>query len=130
MFCPYCGNLLEFVPEYSGTNVACPHCGGQFTMPGQPAMSAQPQVTRYAANTRSRKRQGDNVAGLLAAILSLFVPGLGQMCQGRIGIGMLFLVVVIVTTAIAFVTPQPLNLASLFVGLAVWLLAIVHAALS
>jgi len=131
MFCPYCGNPMEFVPEYAGTNVACPHCGGQFTMPGQPIVAVQQQfVSQQSYATGAPNRRRDNVAGLLAAILSLFVPGLGQMCQGRIAVGMLFLIVVLVGGGFAFMLPDPLNLLSLLMALVFWLFSIVHAALS
>lgn len=48
-----------------------------------------------------RKKPG--VENMLAAIMSFFVPGLGQFCQGRTAAGVMFLVSFIVGAALCAV---------------------------
>lgn len=81
MQCPHCLLVLEDVPEYGGTLVACPHCAGRFVAPAC-AVKAIPSRFR-----QTRRKRGISA---IAAILSFFVPGLGQMCQGRAEAGICF----------------------------------------
>ena len=66
----------------------CPHCGNSLkVMPEQREIDG----SRVAIGT---KNSG------LAAVLSLIIPGLGQMYAGRIGRGLLFLFIVVPMTVI------------------------------
>jgi TM2 domain-containing membrane protein YozV len=49
---------------------------------------------------RKPQRKRPTVEGLLAALLSLVVPGLGQFCQGRVVPGMAFLLAAVVGAAL------------------------------
>ena len=75
-FCAKCGK--EVSEEFN----VCPNCGN-----------------RLRAIPTSRVTVGTKNAGF-AAVLSLIIPGAGQMYAGRIGRGLLFLFIVIPLTAI------------------------------
>jgi TM2 domain-containing membrane protein YozV len=83
-FCTQCGTLLE------NENVGiCPACGAQFAAPvpaatGVPA-NPVPPVNPGMAGTK-QKSPG------VAAVLSFVFPGLGQVCNGDTGRGILFLI--------------------------------------
>lgn len=116
MQCPHCLSVLEDVPEYGGTIVACPHCAGRFTAP-RSAVAAIP--SRF----RPSPRPHDKTAGMLAAILSFLIPGLGQLCQGRPLAGLAFLASCLAAAlgTILFVLP-------VIVLIPLWLWAVVDAA--
>jgi TM2 domain-containing membrane protein YozV len=81
-FCPKCGK--EVTEEMN----VCPYCGNPLkVMPTQREMP----VSRVTAGT---KNSG------LATVLSLIIPGLGQMYAGQIGRGLLFLFIGIPLTLI------------------------------
>jgi DNA-directed RNA polymerase subunit RPC12/RpoP len=81
-YCPKCGK--EVTEEMN----VCPYCGNPLkVMPTQ----REVPVSRVTVGT---KNSG------LAAVLSLIIPGLGQMYAGQIGRGLLFLFVVVPLTAI------------------------------
>lgn len=87
-------------------------------MPGQ--VAAAPAIVRHYHYHRGGR---DKSSGMVAALLSFLIPGLGQLCQGRVGTGaILFAAVVLaVVIGIAFVP-------FLAVALLLWLWAIVDAA--
>jgi DNA-directed RNA polymerase subunit RPC12/RpoP len=68
--CVYCSGPLLPAPDLAGQLVACPHCGYQFTI--------APQIK---PRQRYRRDEGSRAA---CAIASLFIPGLGQLVQGRV----------------------------------------------
>jgi TM2 domain-containing membrane protein YozV len=81
-FCPKCGK--EVTEEMS----VCPYCGNPLkVMPTQ----REAPVSRVTVGT---KNSG------LAAVLSLIIPGLGQMYAGKIGRGLFFLFIGIPLTVI------------------------------
>jgi len=81
-FCPKCGK--EVTEEMN----VCPYCGNPLkVMPTQ----REVPVSKVTIGT---KNSG------LAAVLSLLIPGLGQMYDGKIGRGLLFLFVVVPLTVI------------------------------
>ena len=81
-YCPKCGK--EVTEEMN----VCPYCGNPLkVMPTQ----REPPASRVTVGT---KNSG------LAAVLSLIIPGLGQMYAGQIGRGLLFLFVVVPLTVI------------------------------
>jgi TM2 domain-containing membrane protein YozV len=81
-YCPKCGK--EVTEEMN----VCPYCGNPLkVMPTQREVPA------------SRVTVGTKNSGL-AAVLSLIIPGLGQMYAGQIGRGLLFLFVVVPLTVI------------------------------
>jgi len=81
-FCSKCGK--EVTEEMNN----CPHCGNSLKV-----IPAQREVAG------SRVAIGTKNSGL-AAVLSLIIPGLGQMYAGRIGRGLLFLFIVVPMTVI------------------------------
>jgi TM2 domain-containing membrane protein YozV len=81
-FCPKCGREVTIEMNI------CPYCGNPLkAVPTQGEVPA-PRVTIGTKNSG------------LAAVLSLIIPGLGQMYAGQIGRGLLFLFVVVPLTAI------------------------------
>lgn len=77
MFCSSCGNQADDSAQ------ACGQCGTAFRAPAAPApyaVAQQPQVILV----RSDKNAG------LAAVLSFFWCGLGQIYNGQIGKGLIF----------------------------------------
>lgn len=79
MYCRECGN------QVSSEAPTCPHCG-------VPRPVILPEVVQPAPYHRPfslapRKEHDTTVAGLL----SLVVPGLGQMYKGEVGLGVGFL---------------------------------------
>ena len=85
--CPYCRGAFADLPSQAGQLVACPHCRNTLQLP-----AAEPDPLFVVSSPRRsyRKPRGE-VAGLLAALLSFLLPGLGQLCQGRTGEGIGFL---------------------------------------
>lgn len=63
--------------------VACPQCAGRFTAPPSTHVAGIP--SRFRLTRRKQELSG------VAAVLSFLVPGLGQMCQGRVETGVCFL---------------------------------------
>lgn len=75
MYCDKCGRLAHGDRPCSGTSP-----DSITTLP------------RYSpATVRRYSPRKPAVEGLLAALLSFFLPGLGQMCQGRFGAGLGFM---------------------------------------
>ena len=66
-FCPSCGEKIDEKAEI------CPKCGVRVK-----ELPAQPTVQKSAG---------------LAVVLSFFIPGLGQIYNGQIGKGILFIIV-------------------------------------
>jgi TM2 domain-containing membrane protein YozV len=81
-FCPKCGK------EVTEDMNVCPYCGNPLKV--MPTQRKVP-VSKVTVGT---KNSG------LAAVLSLIIPGLGQMYAGQIGRGLLFLFIGIPLTAI------------------------------
>ena len=101
-FCSKCGK--EVTEEMN----VCPYCGNPLKV--IPSSMAVP-VSRVTVAT---KNSG------LAAVLSLLIPGAGQMYSGQIGRGLLFLFIVIPLTAIIAVLFFWL-IFPLFLPLAFWI---------
>jgi hypothetical protein len=86
MYCRECGQLV------SGEAPSCPHCG----VPN-PTGAASPRYI-HPAQTAPTHSAG------LAAVLSLIIPGAGQMYRGRVGAGLLWLVFVVIGYSL-FIVP-------------------------
>ena len=88
--CPDCGRSC------SKSAAACPQCGRPFasaapTPPPPQALSTQPpQQIHYHYQYPYPAQQAWSPS--VAAILSLFIPGVGQMYKGRIGEGVMWLI--------------------------------------
>ncbi len=76
--CPECGR------EISDRASACPECACPIAEPHTPERIIERQVV-----TRETQVQGSG-GNVLAALASFFIPGLGQLTQGRIGMGMFY----------------------------------------
>lgn len=81
-FCPKCGK--EVTDEMN----VCPYCGNPLKV-----------MPTYREAPSQRVTVGTKNSGL-AAVLSLIIPGVGQMYAGQIGRGLLFLLLGIPLTAI------------------------------
>jgi TM2 domain-containing membrane protein YozV len=81
MYCRECGN------QVSSEAPTCPHCG----VPRPVILPAvvQPELYyRHPVSIAPRKEHDTTVA----ALLSFFMPGVGQMYKGDVGLGVGFLV--------------------------------------
>src|SRR5262249_44930195 len=79
VYCPECRKPA------SEQATACPHCGYHFLLPPQPP----PLSADHEGLLRSRERG-------MAALLSLLIPGAGQIYKGHVKRGILWLVCVVV----------------------------------
>jgi TM2 domain-containing membrane protein YozV len=80
--CGRCGNRLAGDALYDAGPLDCPWCGAEYTVLEVPA---------YRAATGRREARG-SAGNVVAAIASFFIPGLGQLVQGRGGRGVAFFV--------------------------------------
>lgn len=71
--CPYCAEPIQ------AEAVKCKHCGEWLD---ERALDTDASRTTTVIDTRSKQGSGGNV---LAALASFFIPGLGQLLQGRLG---------------------------------------------
>jgi len=103
MYCRECGN------QVSSEAPSCPHCGvPRPVLPAPTPYQSQPPAY-YAPPKRPDP--------VVAALLSLFLPGVGQMYKGDVGTGVALLIGTIVGYAMCF-----------FPGLVLHIAAIIHAA--
>ena len=96
MFCRECGK------QVSSEAPACPHCGAP--RPVLPAPMPAPPV--YYAPPKKHDTT-------VAALLSLVIPGGGQMYKGQVGIGVGFLISTIVGYMLCFFPGIVLHIASI-----------------
>lgn len=87
--CPHCGAAVLCDPNLAGHQVACPTCNGMFVMPAPVAQSVGfAAIQTDSATSPSRASQTtvyvNQSSQALPALCSFFVPGLGQLVQGRI----------------------------------------------
>lgn len=118
--CPHCRFLMDDAPDLAGQLVACPRCAGQMMMPG---FAPAPQPATVIHHHYHGKRGKDKAAGMVAALMSFLIPGLGQLCQGRAAMGVLLCFGTLLAVAIGFALPP-----FLLVAICFWLWAIMDAA--
>ncbi len=61
--CPHCHGHVAPDPALAGVVVVCPHCGGQFQMPGHDSVSIgqqSPTVAGRMVERRTRGKKRDN----------------------------------------------------------------------
>ena len=105
--CPHCRHTLVNDGTLAGKVVACTVCGGRFEMPIPKALPAGEAVdgertpppdafdflkTRSASASAYRYYGPEKNPGG-AAVASFFVPGLGQIFNGELGKGFVFLLI-------------------------------------
>ena len=73
--CPECGRRV------SERAAACPECACPIAESHAPERIIEQQVV-----TRESRAQGSG-GNVVAAVASFFIPGLGQLAQGRVGTG-------------------------------------------
>jgi TM2 domain-containing membrane protein YozV len=78
-FCPGCGIELE-----NPNAIACPNCGGAIG-------------GRYNRSLQEHKSEG------LAAVLSFLIPGLGQIYNGQIEKGIIFIILTFICYALTLI---------------------------
>jgi TM2 domain-containing membrane protein YozV len=133
--CPHCFKPIAQSPELAGQFISCPRpqCGRFVAMPAEmrareilPAIEPPPvQMTADRPHHQHPVyviQQDSGASAMVAALLSLFMPGLGQMCQGRAGTGVAFFAGWIVSWALC------LFLIGFILVPLVWVIAIVEAA--
>jgi TM2 domain-containing membrane protein YozV len=78
--CPKCGQLLAIDSKYGGTQVECAGC------------KATIQVPKPVAETITHRQAAALKNPGIAAVLSFFVTGLGQIYNGQVGKGICFMI--------------------------------------
>ncbi len=78
-------NCIECQKEVSSMAAACPSCG-------HPILTHPPEHKTVAVGPVVNEKPSNGIA----AVLSLFIPGAGQMYKGQVGGGILWLLFVIV----------------------------------
>jgi hypothetical protein len=86
--CPHCRNAVDDARDLAGQLVFCPFCRGQFQMPAPLAIVSTAGAAPHHATDRVLRPL--NSPGL-AAVLSFFYCGLGQIYNGDFAKGLLFL---------------------------------------
>lgn len=100
MTCANCGGTIEFALSKHHTAANCPHCGDLVKLRDS---SIEAQVASLRQQSAKPVKPKAEISPGAAAILSLFIPGLGQMCKGQLGTGILFLVCTLI--GYAFIIP-------------------------
>ena len=101
--CPHCRAVLYDDGSMPGQPVACPTCNGHFQMPlafqatGHQATQPPAVHTVYSVALPTRSPG-------LAAVLSFFYPGLGQIYNGQIIWGILYMVTHAILCVMALAT--------------------------
>ncbi len=90
--CPYCGTALWDDGSLAGQEVECPRCRGRLRMPGGPP----PGGPAYGQGVATQTQRIEHVHVLarspgVAAVLSFFWAGLGQIYCGQLGKGLAFM---------------------------------------
>jgi TM2 domain-containing membrane protein YozV/RNA polymerase subunit RPABC4/transcription elongation factor Spt4 len=124
--CPNCGvpgPVRYDIPTAGpGQRIVCRACGGSVPpgarmCPHCDRVLGMPVVPQQQQQKPSRRGSGGNV---VAGIASFFIPGLGQIVQGRLGAGILhFVIAVVVWVGTLGMAGWIVNLASAY-GAATW----------
>ncbi len=97
--CPYCRAVLVDDGTLAGSEVECPYCRGRIQMPGAP-IAATSTTQRVEHVYRLDKSPG------IAAVLSFFWAGLGQMYNGQMAKGFGFMAagpLAVIVGSVAFI---------------------------
>lgn len=100
--CPACSGLLKVDRSSCGATVTCSICQREILVPEPPPM-ARKKIKRFALDA-SHSQSANYIAG----VVSLFIPGLGQMFQGRDfhGLGIMFLTPLAWILPVAFIVTR------------------------
>ena len=115
--CPSCNGYMQFQDEQRGRKVKCPRCSSTLLIPisdgaGSPMAQNAAPIQNQAPIQQTivqvqqpvfvgRHQQNGGCAG---ALLSFFIPGLGQLVNGRIAAGILWFLFTCIGYA-AFIFP-------------------------
>ncbi|MHA1595730.1 MAG: zinc-ribbon domain-containing protein [Candidatus Baldrarchaeia archaeon] len=116
-YCPYCGAQLPPGASF------CPKCGASVQVAPATPTTQQPAtpVTTTPVSPPPTRPPTTVVVGAkspgVAAILSLLIPGLGQIYVGRVGRGLLILFIVMPLTFVI----ASLTLIFVFLPLIIWI---------
>lgn len=116
-YCPYCGAQLPPGASF------CPKCGASVQVAPATPTTQQPAipVTTTPVSPPPTRPPTTVVVGAkspgVAAILSLLIPGLGQIYVGRVGRGLLILFIVMPLTFVM----ASLTLIFVFLPLIIWI---------
>ena len=93
--CPYCAERIKIEAK------VCRFCGRDFET-GQPSQPSVTHQTQAPVVTQSLPQRLWNPG--IAAVLSLVIPGAGQMYKGQVGKGLFYLFVIVIGYAL-FIVP-------------------------
>jgi len=100
--CPHCNESIENDGSLAGQLCDCPTCGGGFEMPIPKAGGDPFQVTDSPRRSYSSGRNyGPQKSPGVAAVLSFFFLGLGQIYNGQIGKALLSWVALFICAILA-----------------------------
>lgn len=92
--CPHCSLVMEDDGSLAGRAVSCPECRSNFVWPGSaPSAPLARHVHMHFDNTSN--------AGI-AAVLSLFWPGAGQIYNGAIATGLIVMLMWMIAVFLSF----------------------------
>lgn len=84
-------NRVERPPRVESLLRACVACEGPVSVDA----AACPRCGHPAGGPERSTARPGGAGNVLAAVLSFFIPGLGQLCQGRAGAGLGFFVLAV-----------------------------------
>lgn len=100
--CPHCQTVVIHDAQVAGKVVTCPRCHQTFQMPELATHGAVPPPAAPAYSAASLLGTGPKNSGI-AAVLSFFWTGLGQIYNGQIMFGLCLMALEIVFGILCFV---------------------------
>ena len=98
--CPHCGCPLTAALKEAPRELKCPQCGYYNRPDGTKCYQCGAALA--APVTVARPQPQGSAGNVLAAVLSFIIPGLGQLCQGRVGAGVFWFVVAVIAWVVTF----------------------------
>ena len=87
MLCPHCNQFLEDAADLAGQDVACPHCGQQFQMPGGVSVLERRGVRGPSKRTRTAPNPlliTGIAAGVLIVVVAIVLLANGSGGSGAV----------------------------------------------
>lgn len=96
MKCPACGSNISYEATEATTVGQCGNCGERVRLASAPKMA-------LPVNDTPPITAAQQTSNMIAAVLSFFLPGLGQLGQGRTAAGLTLMVFFVISILLCFV---------------------------